>query len=207
MRTFGLIPAAGKSSRMGRPKLLLPLAGKTVLDRVVASVRAGGVGEVLVVVAPGDLALREIAERAGAHVLQLLEDTAHMLHTCRHGLEWIAERFHPLPDDGWLLLPADHPTCRPEVVRALIDTALIHGDRSIVVPVHRERRGHPVWLRWHLVAAIRELPAERGLNALVREHGDGTLELPWASAEILSDLDTPEDYHRLTRDAEEAGLQ
>ena len=51
-RTFGLIPAAGKSRRMGRPKLTLPLAARTVLEAVLDTVRQGGVETVLVVVGP-----------------------------------------------------------------------------------------------------------------------------------------------------------
>ncbi len=207
MRTFGLIPAAGKSSRMGRPKLLLPLAGQTVLERVLAAVRAGGVAEVLVVVAPGDLALREIAEQSGALVLQLTVETPDMRQTCRHGLDWLEARFHPLPEDGWLLLPADHPTCQPEVIRALISAALLHPEKSIFLPVFEGKRGHPTWMRWELVAAIAALSAERGLNALVRAQADRTLEVPWAGAEILCDLDTPEDYRQLLRDATEGMAQ
>ncbi len=41
---FALIPAAGKSARMGRPKLTLPLGGRTVLEHVVTALRRGGVG-------------------------------------------------------------------------------------------------------------------------------------------------------------------
>jgi molybdenum cofactor cytidylyltransferase len=197
MRTFGLIPAAGKSSRMGQPKLLLPLAGQSILEHVVSSVRAGGVAEVLVIVAPGDRVLREMAERSGAHVLQLAEDTPHMRQTCQQGLDWLEARFHPRADDGWLLLPADHPTCGPELVRAVLDAALAQRDRSIFLPVFQGKRGHPVWLRWELIAALRALPAEQGLNTLIRDNADRTLELPWASDEILRDLDTPEDYRQL----------
>ena len=36
---FALIPAAGKSTRMGRPKLALPLGEKTVLEHVIAALR------------------------------------------------------------------------------------------------------------------------------------------------------------------------
>ena len=39
MRTFGLIPAAGKSRRMGQPKLLLQLGTTSVLELVVSAVR------------------------------------------------------------------------------------------------------------------------------------------------------------------------
>jgi len=120
-----------------------------------------------------------------------------MRATCMRGLEWLAARFAPEPHDGWLLLPADHPTCRPAIVRALLKAASEQPERSIFVPVHGGRRGHPVLLRWEHAAAIRTMPAERGLNHYIRERVAETLELAWPDADILCDLDTPEDYRRL----------
>ncbi len=197
MRTFGLIPAAGKSRRMGRAKLLLPLGDKTVLEHVLSAVRMAGVDEIVVVVAPDGAALAEIATAAGAHVVQLAEDTPDMRATCVHGLAWIEAHFHPADDDGWLLLPADHPTVRPEIVRALLNAAQEDCRHTIVVPTYQARRGHPTWLRWSHVAGIRALPPEQGLNLFIRAHDGATRELPWDSDEILRDLDTPEDYARL----------
>ena len=47
---FGaLIPAAGLSSRMGRFKPLLPLGGSTFLDQLLHTMRAAGVGPVVIV--------------------------------------------------------------------------------------------------------------------------------------------------------------
>ena len=197
MRTFGLIPAAGKSVRMGQPKLLLPLGETTVLGRVLTAVRAGGVTDVLVVVGPDLPALADAARAEGAHVLVLAADTVDMRATCLHGLDWLEARFAPGPGDGWLLLPADHPTCGPEVVRAVLAAATEHSERSIVVPVHAGRRGHPVWLRWEHVAAIRRMGEGEGLNRFVRERAGETLELDWPDTEVLRDLDTPEDYRQL----------
>src|SRR5205823_5578166 len=118
--TFAVIPAAGKSARMGRPKLALPLGGRTVLERVVASLREAGVEHVLVVIGPHVPQLAALAERAGAHVLQLAEETPDMRATVEAGLRWLEERFHPAPDDRWLLVPADHPTLNPLLVRLLL---------------------------------------------------------------------------------------
>ena len=194
MRTFGLIPAAGKSRRMGTPKLLLRLGGTTVLEHVVAAVRSAGVDDLLVVVAPGANELAQLATSAGAHVLRLDEDTPDMRATCLHGLAWIEKHCRPSDDDSWLLLPADHPTVRPEVVRAILTAAT---DKTIVVPTYQGRRGHPTLLRWKHVAELRALPADSGLNLFIREHAGETLEIDWPSDEILRDLDTPEDYRRL----------
>ena len=200
MKTFGLIPAAGKSRRMGRPKLLLPLAELTVVEHVLNAMRSAGVADVLVVVAPDADVLANLATAAGAHVLRLAEDTPDMRATCLHGLAWLNEHFQPQDDDGWLLLPADHPTVRPDVVRSLLAAAQENGDKKIFVPTHEGRRGHPTWLSWAHVAAIRAMPSEQGLNAFIRSRAPETLELSWPSDEILRDLDTPEDYQRLLAD-------
>jgi molybdenum cofactor cytidylyltransferase len=197
MKTFGLIPAAGKSRRMGRAKLLLPLGESTVLEHVLSAVRLAGVAPILVVVAPDADALANLATVAGAHVFRLPEDTPDMRATCLHGLAWLDEHFHPHGDDGWLLLPADHPTVRPEVVRCLLAARQENHDKTIIVPTHDGRRGHPTWLSWSHAAAIRTLPSEQGLNAFIRARAAETLELAWPSDEILRDLDTPEDYQAL----------
>jgi molybdenum cofactor cytidylyltransferase len=197
MRTYGLIPAAGKSRRMGRPKLLLPLGDTTVLAQVVSCVRSAGVDDVIVVTAPeaGDLA--RAAEEAGAQVARLAEDTPDMRASCLYGLAFIEQRFQPRDDDGWLLLPADHPTLQPGVVRAILDVAKRAADQTIFVPTWQGRRGHPTWLRWSHVIRLRASPVDQGLNRYIRAHTVETCELAWESDEILRDLDTPEDYQRL----------
>ena len=49
-----VVPAAGKSERMGRPKLILPIDGETLIARVVSRLRAGGVVYTVVVAPPLD---------------------------------------------------------------------------------------------------------------------------------------------------------
>ena len=61
-----LIPAAGHSRRMGRPKLALPLGDRTVLEHVLTALRDGGVERILVVLGPHVADLGPIAARAGA---------------------------------------------------------------------------------------------------------------------------------------------
>jgi molybdenum cofactor cytidylyltransferase len=197
MRTYGLIPAAGKSRRMGRPKLLLPFGGTTVLAQVVSCIRSAGVDDVVVVTAPAADDLARAAEAAGAQVAWLTEDTPDMRASCLFGLAFIERRFQPREEDGWLLVPADHPTLRPGVVQAILEAAKRDAVQTIFVPTWEGRRGHPAWLRWSHVARLRAAPADQGLNRYIRAHAAQTCELPWDSDEILRDLDTPEDYQRL----------
>lgn len=194
-----VVPAAGHSTRMGRPKLSLPLGERTVLEWVVAALRAGGAGPVVVVIGPHVPQLVPTAERAGADVVRLSEPTPDMRATVEHGLRWIEARYQPAADDAWLLAPADHPTLDPAVVRALCDSFQQDPTSSILVPVHEGSRGHPALFAWRHAAGIRALPADRGINAYVRDHAGEVREVPAASSGATCDLDTPEDYEGVRR--------
>jgi len=196
---FAVLPAGGHSTRMGRPKLALPLGDRTVLEHVIAALRAAKVDNILVVLGPHIAELRPVAESAGVHVHVLAQGTPDMRMTVERGLLWLEDRFHPNQTDSWLLVPADHPTLRPDVIRQLMDAQTRHPQRSIFVPTYQARRGHPTLIAWSHVQGIRALPAGVGVNTYLRQQIDQTLEVASDSAEILLDLDTPEDYERLLR--------
>jgi molybdenum cofactor cytidylyltransferase len=192
-----VVPAAGHSTRMGRPKLSLPLGDRTVLEHVVVALRDGGADRVVVVVGPHVPELVPLAEAAGADVCRLAEPTPDMRATVECGLRWVEEHLRPQVTDAWLLAPADHPTLDPGVVRELCTAFLRDPSHSILVPTFGDRRGHPALVGWRHVEGIRALPADRGINAYFREHASAVCEVPVASAGVLCDLDTPEDYERL----------
>jgi molybdenum cofactor cytidylyltransferase len=196
---MALIPAGGKSVRMGRPKLLLPLGERMVLEHVVAALRRAEVEHVLVVAAAHLPPIVTVAEKAGAHVLPLAGETPDMRATVEQGLRWLEERLRPRPEDGWLLVPADHPTLDPAVVRHLLEAHAANPDRSIFLPTFQGRRGHPALIAWKHVEGIRSLSPGQGLNVYLREQAAQTVEVPVSSADVLCDLDTPEDYERLLR--------
>jgi molybdenum cofactor cytidylyltransferase len=202
----GLIPAAGHSRRMGRSKLALPVAGRTVLEHVVFALRQAGVVPVLVVLGPHVADLAGPAQAAHAEVLLLPEATADMRATVEHGLARLEERYHPGPGDAWMLVPADHPTLDAGPVSQLVAAWRASPGRSIVVPTWQGRRGHPTLVAWNHVAGIRAHPPGAGLNTYFRLHAEQTLELPVDSAAVVEDLDTPEDYERLLSELGGAGL-
>jgi molybdenum cofactor cytidylyltransferase len=182
---------------MGQPKLSLRLGDSTVLECVCRAVKLAGVERVVVVVGPQGRELIPLAESAGAHVLQLADDTSEMRQTIEHGLSWLETHCQPRPDDAWLLLPADHPCIEPEVIAQLRAAQDRQPERSILVPVYQGKRGHPVLIGWRHVPAIRGLPYGMGLNVYLRQQIAETLEVEVAAESVLWDLDTPADYQRL----------
>jgi CTP:molybdopterin cytidylyltransferase MocA len=196
---FAVVPAAGQSTRMGRPKLAMPWRGRTVLEHVVSTLQQGGADHIVVVLAPDANKLEPLAAKAGALVLVLEYPTLDMRQTVEHGLLWLENQYSPKPEDAWLLQPADHPGIESAVVQAVCSGYL--GQRSnepsILVPVFQGRRGHPALIAWRHVPGIRSHPAGQGLDSYLRLHARETLELAVESGAILDDLDTPEDYERL----------
>jgi molybdenum cofactor cytidylyltransferase len=194
---FAVLPAAGNSTRMGRPKLLLPFGGRTVLEGAISALRQAGVDQVLVVVGAHVPELAAVATQAGALVSRLTEETADMRATVERGLHWLEGRFSPQPEDAWLLCPADHPTLDPVVVRQLLVARAEQPQASIFIPIFDGRRGHPALIGWRHVAAMRALPAGVGFNVYLRQQAGATREVNVTSVDVLRDLDTPEDYARL----------
>jgi molybdenum cofactor cytidylyltransferase len=196
-----IVPAAGKSTRMGgRSKLGLPLGRGTVLGHVVSALRAAEVDPVLVVVGPHVAELADLAEAAGARTLLLEKETTDMRATVEHGLLWLEANHHPLPQDRWLLVPADHPLLDPVLISRLVQARQSVGNRSIVVPAYEGRRGHPTLFDWTHAAGIRSLLPGLGVNAYVRDHIEALHEVPVESPQVLHDLDVPIDYERLVQD-------
>lgn len=203
-RTFALIPAAGKSSRMGRSKLALPVGDRSVLEVILEAMKLAGIADILVVINPEADHLAMLAQKARVHVLRLKENTPDMQATVLLGLDWLESHLHPDVTDAWLLVPADHPTLNPAVVTELLQARTDHPGQSIFIPTHAGRRGHPALIAWSHVADLRLWPAGQGLNRFLRRHADQTRECPLADPEVLCDLDTPEDYEGLLRRFQES---
>jgi len=179
-RTFALIPAAGKSRRMGKPKLAMALGERTVLEWVLEAMKQAGIGEIVVVVGPQGEELAALAEKAKAHVLRLENDTPDMQATVLLGLA-----------------PADHPTLNSAVVMELLKAKKEHPAQSIFIPSHAGRRGHPALIAWQHVPGLRLWPPGQGLNRFLRRLAAQTRECPMDDPEVLCDLDTLEDFQRV----------
>lgn len=202
-----VVPAAGRSERMGRPKLILPLGEDTVIARVIRALREGGAGTVVVVAPPSEFPGAEVladeATRAGAVVVVADSATADMRASVELGLDRL--RRGPAAPSAVLLAPGDSLGMTPELVRRIVARASAEPD-SIIVPRFRGRRGHPVALPWDLAAEVRDLPTGTGVNALLTARADRVLMLDVDDPGTTADLDTPDDY-RAWVDARRDGLE
>jgi molybdenum cofactor cytidylyltransferase len=191
IRTVAVLPAAGASRRMGRPKLLLPFGESTLAGSVVAALRDGGVEEIVLVIAAGDEDLRAWAEEEGVTLAVNPDPDRGMLSSIQEGVAALGGT-----DVLLLVSPADLPNLRPETVALLLQRMRETG-APLGVPTHRGKRGHPLAIAPALIPEIGTLDLEIGLKQLRDRHEAELLEVEVGDAGVVEDVDTPEDYARL----------
>jgi molybdenum cofactor cytidylyltransferase len=200
--TVAILPAAGASRRMGRPKLLLPVGGRPMVAGVVEALRGGGVDEVVLVTAPGDEALQAWAREAGVALAINPDPERGMLSTIREGIAALGGAAG-LSRRGEILLvsPADLPNLRSSTVAELLHRMMETG-APIGVPIFHGKRGHPLAIAPRLIPEIDSLDPNVGLKQLRDRHEAELLEVQTEDSGAIQDVDTPEDYRR-ANDAQE----
>ena len=196
MRLGAVVPAAGRSRRMGREKILLPFGRSTMLGTVLEKLAATGVSRVAVILRPDLAEAERIARAAGAEVRINPDPDDEMLVSIRLGVEIL------LPStDALFIWPADHPGVSPATLRHLID----RGSRSIaLLPVFDGRRGHPALAGANLLGDIGDVPPGEGLRWLWRLREDAVREVDVVDPGVIENLDDPAAYER-AREREHSG--
>lgn len=178
-----IVLAAGKSTRMGRQKMLMPWGDTTVLGKVVQTLRNSEVKEIILVANP------EVSARLTDCGLRIaLNSTGEMLTSLQLGLQAL----NPSAQAALICL-GDQPQMEERSVRAVCE-AFLNGKPNLVAPSYRMRRGHP-WLAarplWEEILQMR--PPETPRDFLNR-HADEIEYVEAGTPSIFADLDTPEDY-------------
>jgi len=195
-----IVLAAGKSSRMGRPKATLPLdGGDTFLTRIVRTFTDAGVEDVVVVVGhDADAILASYANvesvAARARFVDNPDYEQGQLSSLLAGLR-VVDRPGVV---AILMTLVDVPLVSTATVRAVIER--YRNTRApIVRPIHDDRHGHPVLIDRSLFDALRHAEPSTGAKPIIRANvsaaGDVQVDDPGAFA----DADTPDDYEEMRR--------
>ena len=189
--TTAVILAGGLSSRMGSGfKPLLPLAGVSALALVADSFRRAGVADI--VVATGHRALEVTAEaaRLGIRAVHNPRYETGMFSTVAAGLAAL-----PPGTDRVAVTPVDVPLTRPATIARLLARLDEADAPPVVYPTFSGQRGHPPCLDAAIVPAILAHDGDGGLRRAMAPFAFE--EIPVPDANILADMDTPEDYAAL----------
>jgi|ERR1051325_10547091 molybdenum cofactor cytidylyltransferase len=192
---FGVvILAAGKSSRMGLPKLLLRWGESTVLRHLLHLWERLGAGQVAVVVSPND---SSILMELNRHLFSVQDRIVNArpergmfssIQSAARWPGWRAELTH------WAITLGDQPHVREVTLRMLLDFAATQREK-ICQPLRSGHRRHPVILPRRAFERLRDSAVHDLKEFLLARPGElAGFESDDAGLDL--DLDTPEDYQR-----------
>ena len=185
----GVVLAAGRSSRLGRPKQLLPLGGEALLRHTLRATLASSLDEVVVVLGhEADAVRAAIADLPVRSVFN--PDFARGQSTSvRAGLEALSPE-----TEAAVFLLGDQPGIDPDLITALI-AAWRASDAPVVAPRYTDGVGNPVLFDRRVFPNLLTLEGDQGAKPIVRDfQRKGLLEtvaIPYASP---PDVDTEADY-------------
>jgi len=189
-RIAAVVLAAGASSRMGRNKLLLHVAGETLVRRAVRHAAAAVEGEVVVVVGHDAAEVTPETARLRCRTVHNPAYARGMSSSLRVGLESL----DPATEAAVVVL-ADMPFVTASMIATVAErgrrgaglVASVYGDDAVAPPILYHRR---------FFAELVALEGDGCGKRLVGKHPYELEVVRWPAAG-LTDLDLPEDYERL----------
>jgi len=187
-----IILAAGRSSRMGRNKLLLDLEGKPILCHAVDQALGAGLSEIVVVSGHQASKVREVLGDRAVKVVEAREHKLGMSASLKAGIRALDPK-----TEAALVMLGDMPQVSAPLIRGLIAAYNPLEGRSIVVPTVDGKRGNPVLFDRRYFEEMLALEGDVGARHLIGAHDDQVAELAVDDAAVFTDVDTPEAYDQL----------
>lgn len=191
-KTGIIILAAGNSSRLGRPKQLLPYRGKTLLIHVVAEALAADLRPVVVVTGAYHVEIEAALQKEMVHIVFNPQWSTGMASGIAAGLTEaliIASRLEAL-----IVAVCDQPYISAELFEALV-SAQAGSAKGIVACTYAETLGTPVLFTEPYFALLSALSGETGAKQLLKRYPEDVVTVPFPNGWV--DIDTEEDFKSL----------
>jgi molybdenum cofactor cytidylyltransferase len=187
-----VVLAAGKSTRMGQQKLLMPYKKSTIIKTIVNELESSLSNQTIVVTGSHREEIQEELKECKLSFVNNENFESGMLSSVQKGMEALSDKV-----DGAMILLGDQPMVSRKVIDRLI-SVFQKTEKGLLVPTFQNKRGHPVLIASKYREQIKSINPEIGLRELFLNNQDDILEVEMNTNDILKDLDTPEDYRNET---------
>jgi molybdenum cofactor cytidylyltransferase len=187
-----IIVAAGSSSRLGRPKQMLPYNGKTLLQYAVQTALASRAQPVVVVLGAEAETVQRGLMPNDAHVVLNAEWQEGMASSIRCGLKAFT-KLSPAAE-GFVLMVCDQPFVTASLLNDLIAAHQKTG-KKVVACGYKDTFGPPVFFHHALFEELLGLKGDIGARGVVKQHADAVEVIPFPEGTF--DVDTESDYEQL----------
>jgi molybdenum cofactor cytidylyltransferase len=178
---------------LGQHKLLLPFAGKTIVESTVDAILQAQVDEVIVVLGHAAEKVREVLRQRPVQFVYNPAYQSGMASSIHAGLTALA------PDAGAVMISlADLPLVQSAELNLLMSSFLSAREKTIAVPTFAGQSGNPVIFDLRYRPEMLALRGDIGCKSILSRHHEAVLEVEMPTANVLEDVDTVEAYNRLT---------
>jgi molybdenum cofactor cytidylyltransferase len=191
-----VILSGGESRRMGSPKALISYRGKTFVEHLLEVTRHPRVGVTRIVVGAHAEEIRakikmKISAHAGDIVVNVDWENGQL-----SSIQAAIRSLTVNETSGLILCPVDHPVVSAALVAQLIER-FDFGGKSIVLPTHHGKRGHPLLFRSSLYDELLAASAEVGARQVVWAHADDVDEVDTGEEGVVLNINDPETLERV----------
>ncbi|GAB1421199.1 molybdenum cofactor cytidylyltransferase [Anaerolineales bacterium] len=192
-----IILAAGASSRMGQPKVLLPWEHNTsIIEHIIEQLIRARVNHIVVVTGHYADEIKAVVRPLGVKVVfNRSYKTGEMLSSVKTGLRALPEHV-----SAALMVLGDQPRIQPKTVLHILD-AYAQCKSDLIAPSFEMRRGHPILIGrryWNEILALSRHQAPRDV---INAHHEKIHYINVTTDSVLQDIDTPHDYQEARRKA------
>ena len=189
-RLDGILLAAGESRRMGYPKPLLTIDGKTFIEKISTTMLAVVPRLVIVLGAHADRVRRAIPRDDRIVIVENPNYSRGQLSSLMIGLAAVQS-----DAAGAIVHLGDHPMVRVESFRAVVDS-YERTRKPIVIARSGGHRGHPVIFDRSVFVELQNAPEGEGARHVVNADASRIEYVDLDDPGINLDLDTPADLAR-----------
>ena len=194
-KTAGIILAAGESKRFGRPKQLVQVRGKYLLEWVLDAALTSKLEKVILVLGHEYQKIRDkVDEKAYPEKLQVIYNKDYkqgQSTSLKYGLSKIGGDFPQA-----MLLLGDQPLVTRDIIDLLLKS-FQQSDKAIGVPVCKGQRGNPVIFTQAFFAELRTIEGDVGARNIISRYPHEVLKIEIKTPSIFFDIDSPHDLKRI----------
>jgi molybdenum cofactor cytidylyltransferase len=191
MKTGVLILAAGKASRMGKAKMLLPYHATNILSNLIEEIKATHPAGICLVTGYFHQQIKEVIQDQLVQVVFNEQWNSGMAGSIQSGLSCLLKDHPDL--DAVLIVVSDQPFLNRNIIRKLLEEQAITG-KGIVAAGYAAIKGTPVLFQQKYFSELQNLRGDKGARAILQVHPEDIATVAFPLGEL--DIDTPEDYEK-----------
>jgi molybdenum cofactor cytidylyltransferase len=187
-----IILAAGSSSRLGRPKQMLPYHGKSLLEHAVDVANDADTGPVIVVLGSDASSLEKLIDEKKIHIVNNQEWQEGMGSSVRCGVQTL---LHMAPEiESAIIMVCDQPFVSAVLLKELVAAHEVSG-KPIVTSQYKNAVGPPAFFHRSVFPDLLALKGDAGARKVIEKRKEEMATVPFTEGEI--DIDTEADYAAL----------